>query len=148
MPARRQSKSTEVRRQSIERKKKPQLGPDSAETKKIRDLCPIVGIGGSAGGVEAAMDLLRHLSPRTGMAFVIVQHLDPHHGSRLPNLLGKATSMPVTEITGTTTPTPNAVYVQPSNKCVIAKKGKLILVSRTERLNVAIDHFFESLAEE
>ena len=48
--------------------------------------CPIVGIGGSAGGFEAAMDLLRHLSPRTGMAFVIVQHLDPHHGSRLPNL--------------------------------------------------------------
>jgi two-component system CheB/CheR fusion protein len=110
--------------------------------------CPIVGIGGSAGGFEAAMDLLHHLPPKTGMAFVIVQHLDPHHGSRLPNLLGKATSMPVTEITGTTTPTPNTVYVQPSNKCVIAKNGKLTLVTRTERLNVAIDHFFESLAEE
>ena len=110
--------------------------------------CPIVGIGGSAGGFEAAMDLLRHLPPRTGMAFVIVQHLDPHHGSRLPNLLGKATSMPVTEVTGTTTPKPNEVYVQPPNKCVIAKNGKLTLVSRTERLNIAIDHFFESLAEE
>jgi two-component system CheB/CheR fusion protein len=110
--------------------------------------CPIVGIGGSAGGFEAAMELLRHLPPRTGMAFVIVQHLDPHHGSRLPNLLGKATSMPVTEVTGTTTPQPNAVYVQPPNKCVIARNGKLILVSRTEKLNVAIDHFFESLAEE
>jgi two-component system CheB/CheR fusion protein len=110
--------------------------------------CPIVGIGGSAGGFEAAMDLLRHLPPRTGMAFVIVQHLDPHHGSRLPNLLGKATSMPVTEVTGTITPQPNAVYVQPPNKCVIAKNGKLTLVSRTERLNIAIDHFFESLAEE
>ncbi|HEY4757480.1 MAG TPA: chemotaxis protein CheB, partial [Chthoniobacterales bacterium] len=61
-------------------------------------MCPIVGIGGSAGGFEAAMDLLRHLPPQTGMAFVIVQHLDPHHGSRLPNLLGKATSMPVSEI--------------------------------------------------
>ena len=82
------------------------------------------------------------------MAFVIVQHLDPHHGSRLPNLLGKATSMPVTELTGTTVPQPNAVYVQPPNKCVIAKNGKLTLVQRTERLNVAIDHFFESLAEE
>jgi two-component system, chemotaxis family, CheB/CheR fusion protein len=94
------------------------------------------------------MDLLRHLPTRTGMAFVIVQHLDPHHGSRLPNLLGKATSMPVTEVTGTITPQPNAVYVQPPNKCVIAKNGKLTLVSRTERLNIAIDHFFESLAEE
>src|SRR5439155_14611264 len=74
--------------------------------------CPIVGIGGSAGGFEAAMDLLRHLPPKTGMAFVIVQHLDPHHGSRLPNLLGKATSMPVTDIRETMTPSQNAVYVK------------------------------------
>src|SRR5437762_3749289 len=110
--------------------------------------CPIVGIGGSAGGFEAAMELLRHLPARTGMAFVIVQHLDPHHGSRLANLLGKVTSMPVSEIAGTTTPEPNAVYVQPPNKCVIAKNGKLTLVRRTERLNIAIDHFFESLAEQ
>src|SRR5437764_13998138 len=104
--------------------------------------CPIVGIGGSAGGFEAAMELLRHLPPETGMAFVIVQHLDPHHGSRLANLLGKVTSMPVSEIAGTTTPEPNAVYVQPPNKCVIAKNGKLTLVRRTERLSIAIDHFF------
>src|SRR5436190_4839727 len=110
--------------------------------------CPTVGIGASAGGFEAAMELLRHLPPNTGMAFVIVQHLDPHHGSRLPNLLAKATAMPVSEVTGTTTPKPNAVYVQPPNKCVIAKNGKLTLVRRTEKLNVAIDHFFESLAEE
>src|SRR5881227_1656422 len=110
--------------------------------------CPIVGVGGSAGGFEAAMELLRHLPAKSGMAFVIVQHLDPHHGSRLANLLGKATSMPVSEIAETTTPEPNAVYVQPPDKCVIAKNSKLTLVRRTERLNIAIDHFFESLAEE
>src|SRR5947207_3974041 len=119
-----------------------------SEPAKAKLGCPIVGIGGSAGGFEAAMDLLRHLPTRTGMAFVIVQHLDPHHGSRLPNLLGKATSMPVSEVTETITPKPDAVYVQPPNKCVIAKNGKLTLVTRTEKLNVAIDHFFESLAEE
>src|SRR5213080_3551015 len=119
-----------------------------SEPAKAKLGCPIVGIGGSAGGFEAAMELLRHLPSRTGMAFVIVQHLDPHHGSRLPNLLAKATSMPVSELAGTTTPEPNAVYVQPPNKCVIAKNGKLTLVRRTEKLNVAIDHFFESLAEE
>src|SRR2546421_4179181 len=119
-----------------------------SEPAKAKLSCPIVGIGGSAGGFEAAMELLRHLPTRTGMAFVIVQHLDPHHGSRLPNLLGKATSMPVTEVTETITPQPNAIYVQPPNKCVIAKNGKLTLVSRTEKLNVAIDHFFESLAED
>ena len=148
MSARRQSKSIRVRRQSIQRKKKRQVGPGSAETKRINDLCPIVGIGGSAGGFEAAMELLQNLPPRTGMAFVIVQHLDPHHASRLPNLLGKMTAMPVREVAGTTTPKPNTVYVQPPNKCVIAKDGALTLVQRTERLNVAIDHFFESLAEE
>src|SRR5438128_3398171 len=148
MSARRQSKSILVRRQSIQRKKKRQVGPGSAETKRINDLCPIVGIGGSAGGFEAAMELLQNLPPRTGMAFVIVQHLDPHHASRLPNLLGKMTAMPVREVAGTTTPKPNTVYVQPPNKCVIAKDGALTLVQRTERLNVAIDHFFESLAEE
>src|SRR6266550_3830586 len=120
----------------------------TSQSAKQYSSCPIVGIGGSAGGFEAAMELLRNLPSRTGMAFVIVQHLDPHHGSRLPNLLGKATSMPVTELTGTTVPKPNAVYVQPPDKCVIAKNGKLTLVQRTQRLNVAIDHFFESLAEE
>jgi chemotaxis response regulator CheB len=48
--------------------------------------CPIVGIGGLAGGFEAAMELLRRLPLSTGMAFVIVQHLDPHHASRSPKL--------------------------------------------------------------
>jgi two-component system, chemotaxis family, CheB/CheR fusion protein len=120
----------------------------SRSNRPKKDSCPIVGIGGSAGGFEAAMELLRNLPTRTGMAFVIVQHLDPHHASRLSSLLGKVTAMPVTEITGTTTPKPNTVYVQPSNKCVIAKDGALTLVRREQRLNVAIDHFFESLAEE
>ncbi|HEV8618048.1 MAG TPA: chemotaxis protein CheB [Candidatus Udaeobacter sp.] len=122
--------------------------PDGAKSKKKSTGCPIVGIGGSAGGFEAAMELLQNLPPSTGMAFVIVQHLDPHHASRLANLLGKVTAMPVSEIAGTTTPKPNTVYVQPPNKCVIAKDGVLTLIGRTERLNVAIDHFFESLAEE
>ncbi len=94
------------------------------------------------------MEFLRNLPQKTGMAFVIVQHLDPHHASRLSNLLGKVTAMPVSEVRRTTTPRPNTVYVQPPNKCVIAKNGALRLVQREERLNVGIDHFFESLAEE
>jgi two-component system, chemotaxis family, CheB/CheR fusion protein len=60
------------------------------------------------------MELLRHLPPEMGMAFVIVQHLDPHHASQLPKLLSKATAMPVINLTGTTTPRPNTVYVQPA----------------------------------
>jgi two-component system CheB/CheR fusion protein len=110
--------------------------------------CPIVGIGGSAGGFEAAMELLRHLPAKTGMAFVIVQHLDPHHASQLPKLLGKVTAMPVIQLADTVSPRPNTVYVQPPNKCVIVKDNALKLIGRTEKLNLAIDHFFESLAED
>src|SRR6266568_1661769 len=149
IPANRKTKSSKAQRPSVKRKAKPQFGPDGAgEKQKSSPACPIVGIGGSAGGFEAAMEFLRHVPSKTGMAFVIVQHLDPHHASRLSNLLGKVTAMPVSEVTTTTTPKPNTVYVQPPNKCVIAKNGALTLVRREERLNVAIDHFFESLAEE
>src|ERR1051326_7742938 len=151
MPAERNAKKNASRTTA----KATRTGPKSARARlnkrphNKKDLiCPIVGVGGSAGGFEAAMELLRNLPSRTGMAFVIVQHLDPHHASRLSSLLGKVTAMPVSEITGTTTPKPNTVYVQPSNKCVIAKNGALTLVRREERLNVTIDHFFESLAEE
>src|SRR5215472_4777936 len=129
----------------IDRKKLPQ-------TKKVdgkKDLtCPIVGIGGSAGGYEAASELLKHLSPNSGMAFVIVQHLDPHHASNLPKLLGKVTLLPVVEITGQMKPEPDIVYVLPPNKDLAYRNGTLRLTQRTERPMLAIDHFFESLAEE
>src|SRR5437868_2414202 len=148
MPPRKQARNASAHKKRNRHRSKSQSADPYVTGKGKDGSCPIVGIGGSAGGFEAAMELLRHLPTRTGMAFVIVQHLDPHHGSRLPNLLGKATSMPVTGVTETITPQPNAIYVQPPNKCVIAKNGKLTLVSRTEKLNVAIDHFFESLAED
>src|SRR5205809_5751960 len=148
MPPRKQARSASADKKRNRHRTKSQSADPYVSGKGKDGSCPIVGIGGSAGGFEAAMELLRHLPSRTGMAFVIVQHLDPHHASRLPNLLGKVTAMPVSEVTGTTTPKPNTVYVQPPNKCVIAKDGTLTLVQREERLNVAIDHFFESLAEE
>src|SRR5262249_58592231 len=88
-------------------------------------ICPMVGIGGSAGGFEAASELLSHLAPRSGMAFVVVQHLDPHHASNLPKLLAKATQMPVVEISGRIKPEPNTVYVLPPNKGLICEKGAL-----------------------
>jgi two-component system, chemotaxis family, CheB/CheR fusion protein len=119
---------------------------DVAAARRL-DACPIVGIGGSAGGFEATMDLLRHLPTKNGISFVIVQHLDPHHASNLARLLGKATSMPVLEIATTTKPEPNTVYVQPPNKCVLVQDGALALVARSQKVNVAINQFFESLAE-
>jgi two-component system, chemotaxis family, CheB/CheR fusion protein len=94
------------------------------------------------------MELLKALPPKNGMSFVIVQHLDPHHASRLPILLGKVTQMRVIEISGRVKPEPDTVYVQPANKAVVCKNGALTLIQRAERPNVAIDQFFESLAEE
>ena len=94
------------------------------------------------------MELLRHLPSRTGMAFVIVQHLDPQHASRLPKLLSKVTPMPVIDLAKAAKPRPNTVYVQPPNKCVVLKNGTLKLIRRTQQINLAIDHFFETLAQE
>ena len=59
----------------------------------------IAAIGASAGGIEALSDLLSHLAPNTGMAFVLIQHLDPKHHSMLAELLSKKTSMNVREVT-------------------------------------------------
>src|SRR2546430_17626656 len=103
MPANRKTKSPGTHRRSVKRKAKPQFGADGATAKeKPSAACPIVGIGGSAGGFEAAMGFLRHLPPKTGMAFLIVQHLDPHHARRLFNLLRKVTAMPGSGIYRTT----------------------------------------------
>src|SRR5881398_190818 len=144
-PSRKKTSGTESTRS------KPAVKATARPARRSRDksnlICPIVGIGGSAGGFEATMELLRHLPARNGMTFVVVQHLDPHHASKLASLLGRATAMPVIEIAKTTKPEPNTVYVQPPNKCVIVRDGALVLVGRTQHVNVAIDQFFESLAE-
>jgi two-component system, chemotaxis family, CheB/CheR fusion protein len=76
---------------------------------------PIVGIGASAGGLEAFSTLLKHLRLDTGMGFVLVQHLDPVHDSALTQLLGRATSLPVREVTNNLRVEPNHVYVIPPN---------------------------------
>ena len=149
VPPKAKNRSGIARKEVRKRASKVQATPKSNSQKKNKTLlCPIVGVGGSAGGFEAALELLKHLPPTTGMAFVVVQHLDPHHASRLASLLGRVTRMPVMEVSKRVKPQPNVVYVQPSDKCVICQNGALNLVQRTERLNLAIDHFFESLAEE
>ena len=109
---------------------------------------PIVGIGGSADGFEAATELLKALPTKNNIAFVIVQHLDPAHVSRLPSLLGRATQMPVVEIKKRIKPEPDTVYVMPPNKGLLYKNGALTLIDWSGRPTAAIDNFFESLAAE
>ena len=77
---------------------------------------PIVGIGASAGGLEAVRGLLKELPARTGLAFVLIQHLDPRHESRLPEVLSKTTAMPVATVTESLRVEPDHVYVIPPNR--------------------------------
>jgi two-component system, chemotaxis family, CheB/CheR fusion protein len=75
----------------------------------------VVGVGASAGGFEAFKQLLAHLPVDTGMAFVLVIHLDPKHESILTELLAKATRMPVSEVQDGAAVAPDHVYVIPRN---------------------------------
>ncbi len=112
---------------------------------------PVVGIGASAGGLDAFKKLLKAIPEESGMAYVLVQHLDPNHESMLVALLQKATNIPVLEISDDIKVQPNHIYILPSNKMMIANDGVLELSprpakSKNER-NLPIDLFFTSLAE-
>ena len=110
---------------------------------------PIVGIGASAGGLEAYIQLLKALPADTGMAFVLVQHLAPTHESALVEILSRTTRMPVTEVRDEATVEPNHVYVIPPNRCMGISGGKLELAPREKAGNVrVIDHFLRALAED
>ena len=108
----------------------------------------VVGVGASAGGLEAFTQLLKPLPTDTGMAFVLIQHLDPGHKSMLSDILGRATRMPVHEIRDKTTVEPNHVYVIPPNAQMTIKDGVLHLVSRERSHDPhhPIDYFLRSLA--
>ncbi len=111
---------------------------------------PIVGIGASAGGLEALEQFFRHVSANSGMAFVLVQHLDPSHVSLLTEILQRTTAMPVTEALDGISVEPNHVYVIPPNREMAIFHGKLQLSvpnePRGQRL--PIDAFLRSLAED
>lgn len=107
---------------------------------------PVIGIGASAGGLNAFKRLLNAIPEKSGMAFVVVQHLDASHESALPEILSKVTKIPVLEITDEIKLEPNFIYVIPSNKTLTSTDGILKLTPRTNP-NLVIDVFFKSLAE-
>jgi two-component system CheB/CheR fusion protein len=107
---------------------------------------PVVGIGGSAGALEAITRLLQALPNDTNMAFVIVQHLDPHHASQLAEILAKSTAMPVQNVEDGISIRPNEVYVIPPNTTMVLEDGVLRLAPRDPGLHLPIDAFFRSLA--
>src|SRR5580704_6860242 len=88
-----------------------------AENEQAESRCPtIVGVGASAGGLEAFTELLSHLPDDTGMAFVLIQHLDPKHDSHLAELLSRESKMPVLEVNGEIRAEANHVYVIPPHR--------------------------------
>jgi len=111
---------------------------------------PIVGIGASAGGLEALQQFLGHVPEKSGMAFVIVQHLDPTHKGILPELLQRITAMEVFQARDRMRVKPNCVYVIPPNKDMSILHGVLHLFEPTapRGLRLPIDYFLRSLAED
>jgi len=109
---------------------------------------PIVGVGASAGGLDAFRLLLTAIPENSGMAYVLVQHLDPSHESILPEILQRVTKIPVHEITKDIHLAPNHIYIIPSNKILTSTDGILQLSPRDKKIiNRAIDIFFTTLAE-
>ena len=132
--------------------KKAKSTPEINKTlEKSANLFPVVGIGASAGGLEAFKKLLHAIPESTGIAYVLVQHLDPSHESILAELLQKVTNIPVLEISDEIKVAPDHIYIIPSNKMLIANDGVLELSPRKDssksKGNHAIDLFFTSLAE-
>src|SRR5262245_8080533 len=112
--------------------------------------CPIVGIGASAGGIDALRRFFPKVGPGSGLAFIVVLHLDPSHKSLLAEVIGRSTSLPVAQIEDQIVVEPGHVYVIPSNAGLSIHDGRLRLTPpappRGHR-NV-IDEFFISLAED
>ena len=110
----------------------------------------VVGIGASAGGLEALEQFFNHMPPDSGMAFVVVQHLDPARHSSMPEIMSRLTKMPVNVATDGMKVTPNSVYLIPPNKAVGIDKGALFLRDPAEPhgLRLPVDFFLRSLALE
>ena len=114
------------------------------------ELVAVVGVGASAGGLEAFKQFLARLPVDTGMAFVLVTHLDPKHESILPELLARATQLPVSEVEDGTPVAPDHIYVMPRNTSMAIEGGALRLRPREEGrvLRHPIDAFLQTLAED
>ena len=137
-------------RPSAKSKRRPNKLDHAAQRQHGKGKIPVAGIGASAGGLEAFTELLNALPDNTGIAFVLVQHLDPKHQSVLPELLSRATKMPVVEATNGVRVASNHVYIiTPNTSLTIA--GSVLRVAKRkvkDGAHMPIDLFFKSLAED
>lgn len=117
---------------------------------KSKSQFPIVGMGASAGGLEAFELFFKAMPSNSGMAFILISHLDPTHVSILPELIQKKTKMKIIPIKDGLEVKPNMVYVIPPNKDVAILNGFLHLMDlpQPRGFNLPIDNFFRSLAQD
>jgi len=116
-----------------------------------QDLPVIVGVGSSAGGLEAIRELATHLPLENGCAYVIVQHMSPQHKSMMTSLIASETDLEVVDITDKMLPEPNVIYVTPPRADVVLRDGLLRLLPPSEDLGKpkpSVDRFLLSLAKE
>src|SRR5438128_2672792 len=121
-------------------------GPNAS----IRQASHVVGIGASSGGLEAMLALLRALPSTLGMAYIFIQHLDPHAASALAELLAEVTAMPVHQVQDGMPVQQDHVYVLPPHVTLTMSQGILLLHPRVETMREphSIDTFLSSLAED
>ncbi|MFA7238835.1 MAG: chemotaxis protein CheB [Sulfuricellaceae bacterium] len=132
--------------------------PGKAATKKIAAPAPvaavernfIVGIGASAGGLEALSDLIRALPDDLGVPYIVVQHLSPTYRSMMVPLLARETDMLVKDVEDGETPMPNVIYVTPANWNIILKDGimRLLVPGKTVLPKPSATVLFNSMAED
>jgi two-component system CheB/CheR fusion protein len=128
------------------------LGKRVAGEKNVKPATPsfVVGLGASAGGLEALGSFFDAMPADSGMAFVVIQHLSPAHKSMMAELLSRHTRMPVCQAEDGATAEPNHVYLIPPKKCLTIFNGKLLLSEWDSKTgaNLPIDTFFSSLARD
>ncbi len=122
---------------------------ESASSRVARSF-PIVAIGASAGGLEALENFFAHVPVGCGMAFVVIQHLDPDHKGMMPELLQRATLMPVVQARSRMKVKPDCVYVIPPNRDLSILHDSLYLLEPVapRGLRLPIDFFFRALADD
>ena len=137
----------------VSRPGQPSKGPVADLTQEVQAsreaaALRVVGMGGSAGGLEAFEQFFSHLSPDSGLAFVLVPHLEPTHKGMMPELLRRHTKMKVVEAEDGMQVEPNQVYVIPPNADLAILHGKLQVIepAAPRGLRMPIDFFFRQLA--
>src|SRR6266550_6727669 len=145
--SRRKPKSTSVNKRAGTKAQKPTVVSMARRGPVGRFY--VVGLGASAGGLEALRDFFAAVPAKSGAAFVVIQHLAPTHRSQMVELLATHTTVPVSEIEDGVMIQPDHIYVIPPAKWVRIFRGKLFLSEPQKRAPILpIDYFFRSLAED